>query len=262
MVKLQAHRGVSSEYPENTVAAFRASVEEGYDLIECDLKYTKDGEIVVLHDPTVNRTARKQNGESIADPLRIDHITLAEARELEYGAWKHERFKGEPIPTLAELLDFAAQSGIPIKIDNCWERFPDEIKESMFSQIEARGEAVKVGFTCAKLETLKLAADRFPNAMIHYDGGDLSRERLDQVAELAKGHPLAIWVCFDNDMTRWFQGTKATAEVCSFVRTYGELGVWILSRREELEPAIREFGAEIIETTGHIKPQWLEDFEA
>ena len=43
MIKLQAHRGVSSEYPENTLAAFRASVEQGYDIIECDPKYTKDG---------------------------------------------------------------------------------------------------------------------------------------------------------------------------------------------------------------------------
>lgn len=261
MVKLQAHRGVSSEYPENTLAAFWASVNEGYDLIECDLKFTKDGEIVVLHDPTVNRTARTKEGERIAEPLPIDRLTLAEARALEYGSWKAPDFRGEPIPTLAELLELAEKTGIPIKIDNCWERFPTEIKEKLFAAIAARGDRVRVGFTCAKLETLQLCAERFPSAMIHYDGGDLSRERLDRVAELTKEHPLAVWVCFDNEMTRWFQGTKASAEVCDLVRQYGELGVWILSRREELTPAIREFGAQIIETTGHIKPQWIKEFE-
>ena len=58
-------------------------------------------------------------------------------------------------------------------------------------------------------------------------------------------------------MTGWFKGTKATPEVCKFVRQYGELGVWILSKREELEVAVRDLDAEIIETTGHIKPEWL-----
>ena len=50
MKRLQAHRGVRSEYPENTIATFKASVDEGYDIIELDPKYTKDGKFVFLHD--------------------------------------------------------------------------------------------------------------------------------------------------------------------------------------------------------------------
>ena len=48
--KLQAHRGVSTDCPENTMAAFREAVSQGYDVIEFDPKFTRDGEIVVLHD--------------------------------------------------------------------------------------------------------------------------------------------------------------------------------------------------------------------
>ncbi len=257
MVKLQAHRGVSSEYPENTIAAFQASVDEGYDIIECDPKYTSDGEIVILHDKTLNRTARTANGEKLADPVEIYKISFAEARSYDYGLWKDEKFRGEKIPTLVELLDFAKETKIPIKIDNVWEKFPDEIKEKMFATIESYGDSVNIGFTCAKLDTLKLAAERFPAATLHYDGGDLSKETLDTVAEIAKGHKLFVWVCFDNDMTKWFKGSKATPELCNFVRQYGELGIWILSKRDELPAAINDFGAEIIETTGHIKPEWL-----
>lgn len=261
MIKLQAHRGVSSEYPENTMAAFRASVEQGYDLIEFDPKYTKDGKIVILHDWTVNRTGRLPDGSKPVEDTKICDLTFEEARALEYGSWFSPKFAGEQIPLLTDLLDFAKQTKIPLKVDNVWEHFPEHIREEMFAEIAAYGEDIKIGFTCAKLETLKIAAERFPYADIHYDGGDLSKERLDTVAELAKGHHLYVWVCFDNDMTKWFKGSKASAELCEFVNGYGELGIWILSKREELPSAICDFKAEIIETTGHIKPEWLNDFK-
>ncbi len=238
------------------MAAFAASVEQGYGLIECDLKYTADDELVLLHDQTVNRTARKANGEAFAEPMPIKELTLAEAREPEYGSWFSEKFKGERMPTLAELLAFAEQTQIPLKIDNCWEHFPEEITEKLFSAFDAVKGRVKFGFTCAKLQNLQAVAERFPDCTLHYDGGDLSEERLQAVAELAKGHELVIWVCYDNQMTKWFQGTKATPEICARVHRYGALGIWILSDREELAPAV-ELGADIIETTGHIKPEWL-----
>ena len=261
MIKLQAHRGVSSDFPENTMAAFRASVEQGYDLIEFDPKYTKDGKIVILHDRTLNRTARRSDGTALEQETFIYDITFEEARALEYGSWFSPEFTGEQIPLLTDLLDFAKQTKIPLKIDNVWESFPENIREEMFAEIAAYGEDIRIGFTCAKLETLKIAAERFPYADIHYDGGDLSKERLDEVAELARGHHLYVWVCFDNNMTKWFNGSKANAELCRFVNGYGELGIWILSKREELAPAVRDFNAEIIETTGHIKPEWLNEFK-
>ena len=258
MTKLQAHRGVCSEYPENTLAAFKASVEQGYEIIEFDPKYTKDGEIVILHDHTLNRTARR-NGEKLEGELKIKDVTLAEARELEYGSWFSSAFEGEKIPLLTDLLELAKESKIKLKVDNVWERFPEDIKEKMFSIIESYGEEIDIGFTCASLETMKTAAERFPRADIHYDGPDLSRERLEEVSKIAEGHHLYIWVCFDNPMTEWFKGTKASAEVCDFVKGYGELGVWILSERAELEIAVRELGAEVVETTGHIKPEWVKE---
>jgi len=260
MVKLQAHRGVSSEFPENTMSAFRASVEQGYDLIEFDPKYTKDGKIVILHDHTVNRTGRREDGTALCEPVRIYDITFEEAISLEYGSWFSSKFKGEKLPLLTELLDLAKETGIPLKVDNVWENFPEEIKEEMFCQIESYGEQINIGFTCARLDTMKVVAQRFPYADIHYDGGDLSRERLDEVSSIAQGHHLYIWVCFDNDMTKWFTGSKATKELCDFVSQYAETGIWILSKREELDPAIREFDASVIETTGHIKPEWVKNF--
>ena len=162
MAKLQAHRGVSSEYPENTMAAFRASVAEGYDYIEFDPKYTSDGEIVILHDHTLDRTARNSDGSRVEEGKKIYDTTLAEARSYDYGLWFDEKFKGEKMPLLRELLEYACEVGIPVKVDNVWEHFPIEMKEKMFSIIEEYSDRLKVGFTCAKLETLEMAAKRFP----------------------------------------------------------------------------------------------------
>lgn len=261
MIRLQAHRGVSSEYPENTLAAFETSVREGYDIVECDPKYTKDGELVILHDKTVNRTGRTDAGESLPEGLEIRELTLAQAKEIDVGLWKGEEFRGERIPTLAQALDFAAATGMPLKIDNCWEKFPEEIREKLLDEVERRGNTVKVGFTCAQPENLRIVAERFPACELHYDGGDLTSARLAEVAAIAKGHRLTIWVCFDNKMTGWFKGTKATREVCQRVAEYGEVGIWILSDPAELPAAIHDFGAKIIETTGHIKPEQVKQVE-
>ena len=91
-----AHRGYSAKYPENTIAAFRGGIEAGANGIEFDIHRCASGEIVVMHDATVDRTT---DGTG-----RIDQLTLSELRKLDAGSWKGERFAGEPIPTLDETL--------------------------------------------------------------------------------------------------------------------------------------------------------------
>jgi glycerophosphoryl diester phosphodiesterase len=99
-----AHRGSSEEYPENTLAAFRAARREGADLIEFDLHQTRDGHFVALHDKTLDRTtdAVQRVGRK---EVRVDALTLAEVRELDAGGWRGAQFAGERVPTLAETLE-------------------------------------------------------------------------------------------------------------------------------------------------------------
>ena len=65
--KLQAHKGVASECPENTMSAFRCAAVQGYDVIELDLEYTSDEKIVVMHDSYLNRTARNADGSELGE---------------------------------------------------------------------------------------------------------------------------------------------------------------------------------------------------
>ena len=91
-----AHRGASFDAPENTLAAFRLAWEQGADGIEGDFYLTADGEIVCLHDSDTGRTGGRK--------LSVGQSTLAELRKVDVGAWRGDKFRGEPIPTLAEVL--------------------------------------------------------------------------------------------------------------------------------------------------------------
>ena len=91
-----SHRGWQSEFPENTVPAFRAAVLMKAQMIEFDVRFTKDRQMVILHDWTVDRTS---NGTG-----RILDLTFDEVRALDFGGWKSPRFAGTQIPTLDEAL--------------------------------------------------------------------------------------------------------------------------------------------------------------
>ena len=255
-IRLQAHRGVSSEFPENTLSAFRAAVEEGYGIIELDPKYTSDNHIVILHDRTVNRTGRQADGSELPPDMKIAQVSFAQAREWDFGIWMAPDFRGEKLPSLEEVIDFIHGHDIAFKFDNVWESFPDAPRERFLTQLENAQLGGKLGFTCAQMERLQEIVQRFPEAEIHWDGTN-EEETLQRVAALAHGHRLTIWVCYDNEEAWWFKGAKATKELCSLAHRYGELGIWLLAKEENLEDTIRVFHADAIETTGDIKPSML-----
>jgi glycerophosphoryl diester phosphodiesterase len=90
-----AHRGASAMYPENTLRAFMAAADAGAEMCEFDVRMTRDGEIVVIHDATVNRTT---NGRG-----RVAAMDAEEVRRLDAGIRFGAEFAGERIPTLAEV---------------------------------------------------------------------------------------------------------------------------------------------------------------
>ena len=103
---LGGHRGDRKNYPENTMPAFIAIREMGADAIETDVRTTKDGHLVLIHDRDVKRTT---NGEGF-----VDQMTLAELRELDAGFWKDEKFVGTKIPTVEEFLEFISKTDLII----------------------------------------------------------------------------------------------------------------------------------------------------
>lgn len=101
---IQAHRGYSGKYPENTLLSFQKAIETGADIVEFDLHLSKDKELIVIHDLTVNRVT---DGTG-----RISELTKEEIKKLDAGTWFDSKFAGERIPTFSETLDLLKNQAI------------------------------------------------------------------------------------------------------------------------------------------------------
>lgn len=99
-----AHRGHSIEYPENTTAAYKKAIELGAEMIECDVNITRDGVLVMMHDPTLDRTT---NGTG-----RVNAATWDEIQRLDAGGKFNARFKGTPVPLTRDTLQLYREAGI------------------------------------------------------------------------------------------------------------------------------------------------------
>ena len=133
-----AHRGCWSKnaqgefiIPENSVAAVKEARRQGYEGIECDVHLTKDGKMVILHDATLNRTARRANDYSkLETPVRLADLTFEELRR-DYVLESEDPALRTPIPTLEELLAECRKQGmIPMLHSAVWESY--EVAQRMF----------------------------------------------------------------------------------------------------------------------------------
>lgn len=249
MIRLQAHRGVCTEYPENTMAAFRGAVEQGYEIIELDPAVTADGVFVVMHDRTINRTARRPEGNRIEEPVKISEITYEEASSYDYGMWFAPEFQGEKLPLLNEVLAFAKEADVLVKIDNKFRSFPEECMDSFFKLLRESG--ARIAMTCNSLELSEKVVAALPEAELHYDG-EVTEEALKVLHTLTD--KLTVWLPYQCKLTSWVRIPFVSAELCELVKKYAQLGIWILDSYEDFEAVSRMYQPDIVETPGHIKP--------
>jgi len=226
-----AHRGDSARFPENTLAAFASALELGVDLLEADVQLTGDGQVVVLHDATVDRTTDGRG--------RIGELTLEQVRTLCAGYPRRfgSEFAGERIPTLAELLELVRGRGRVM--------------------IEIKRESVADGDGADGVEARTIAAVRRAGlassvALISFDHRALLRCQA-QAPEITRGH--LFWT--DRPPLAPEQALAASREVGSALvmpekslitgalaeavqRAGMRLATWVVDDPEELR-ALRRF---------------------
>lgn len=103
-LRIIAHRGFSALAPENTLIALQKAIEYGAKYVEFDVHATSDGEFVIIHDDTVDRTTDGTGA--------VASMTLAQIKALDAGTWFHAKYAGTPIPTLDEWLIMCNKYGI------------------------------------------------------------------------------------------------------------------------------------------------------
>lgn len=151
-----AHRGASGHAPENTIAAFQRAVELGATFIETDLHLTRDARFVAIHDAILDRTT---NGHGA-----VREFTVAALKELDAGLWFDRQFMGQRIPTLEEVLDFAAKHDVvfylELKFEAAW-----SMHHTLAATIQSSGNAARTVVISFDPGTLKAMRQVDPSIM-------------------------------------------------------------------------------------------------
>ena len=103
------HRGAAAYAPENTLVGFQVAAQQGVTWVEFDVRLTKDGVPVLLHDDDLDRTT---NGVG-----PVANTTIDEIKKLDAGSWFDKKFTGQRVPTLAEALDVVHECGMTPNIE-------------------------------------------------------------------------------------------------------------------------------------------------
>ncbi len=214
-----AHRGASALAPENTMAAFERAIDLGADVVELDLHLTRDGELVVIHDDTLDRTTDGRGP--------VHERSLEELKRLDAGRWFGQAFVGQRIPTLSEVLDrFAKKLPLALEVKAGSTFFPgiEERVVAALRQHSAIEQAAVASFDHFALRRLKeieptlrtaalLVGRPVPMSAI---GGACAADAMALEASLvtkseveacrAAGLQLVVWVVNEPDQMRRFIG--------------------------------------------------------
>jgi len=149
-----AHRGSSQEAPENTLAAFNLAIHQGAPAIELDAQLSRDGQVIVIHDHSVDRTT---NGSGLVSELDLKAI-----KELDAGVKFSDEFRGESIPTLGEVFDAVGQKVlINVELKNDASPF-DDLPQKVAELVRKYNLQTRVMFSSFNPVALRKAKQELP----------------------------------------------------------------------------------------------------
>ena len=161
MTEIMAHRGSRINRPENTLTAFEEAVRVGADGIELDVHLSKDGQVVVLHDETLDRTT---DGSGF-----VHEWTLADLQQLDAGSWFDPAFSGQRIPSLAEVLDLLEALGFRGRLNIELKRGKNRgMEKKIHSLLEQKQRSFEVLFSSFSLRALWRLHRLLPGAEVAY----------------------------------------------------------------------------------------------
>ena len=191
-----AHRGISAKAPENTLASFEfAASVSGIDMIELDVRLSKEEEVIVLHDRTLQRTSTG-NG-----PAR--NYSLEEIRRFDAGSWFHPTFSEQRIPTLGEVFQRIGGKlwvDVEIKSDLLHREPPGLLEEKVIDAVHKYGMDDRVLFSSFDHRLLAAIKKKKPSAItgvlfnFSHDFGKMP-------SHLAKRVGASVFVCAKRELT-------------------------------------------------------------
>ncbi len=174
-MKIWAHRGASAYAPENTLEAFKLAAEMHSDGVELDVHLNANGEIVVLHDETIDRTS---NGSGV-----VGNMGLQELKQLDFGVL-FETFHDVKIPTLEEVYELLKETSLTVNVElkTNQNEYPG-IEQKCIQLAERMGMTERVLYSSFNFESLKRVKQHnpaLPVALLY------SKDEDETVIEVAK----------------------------------------------------------------------------
>jgi glycerophosphoryl diester phosphodiesterase len=174
-----AHRGASARAPENTLAAIRLAATEGARWVEVDVKLSRDGVCILMHDDLLGRTTSGR-GE-------VAQYDLDELQRLDAGSWFSRRFAGEPIPTLEQTLALCLELDLDLNLE--LKPCPGRQHETAIRTVETLRQHWPAGrpwplissFAVASLEEARLQAPEMPRGLLIGRPTRRGRDMLDRL---------------------------------------------------------------------------------
>ena len=160
-----AHRGASYYRPENTFSSFEEALRMGADMIELDVLFTKDNVPVVIHDEKLTRLAGTNEN--------ISNLTIAQLGRAEVGSWFDNKYKGEKIPTLSEVLNWANGKitlNIEVKTDAVSDNPEGGVEKKVIDlirQFKMESHVLLSSFDARALSRFKLLAPEIPSGYLY-----------------------------------------------------------------------------------------------
>lgn len=167
MTLIFGHRGAAGSYPENTMLAFKAAMDAGADGIELDVQMTKDGELVVIHDETVDRTT---NGSGFVKDLTYQEVTRLEAN------YKFPQYKSRAcIPSLKEVLEWVSSDQsfiVNIELKNTMIDYPklEEKTIELIHNYNLKAQVILSSFNHYSLVKCRNISPEVETAILYMEG--------------------------------------------------------------------------------------------
>jgi glycerophosphoryl diester phosphodiesterase len=217
-VMVIAHRGFSGQAPENTLASFKKAIELGSDMIELDVRFSKDGQVVVVHDDTIDRTT---NGRG-----KVSDYTLKELKQFDAGSWFLPQFSGEQIPTLKEVLELAKGRilvNIEIKNESLGQYAVTDLADRALREVKKAEMAEQVIFSSFYPSALARIKERDPRIWVAL----LYNRSWNYLPEITRGNPFSILNLRNSYLTK--------DKIAKIHREGMRVNVYTVNSEEEME---------------------------
>jgi glycerophosphoryl diester phosphodiesterase len=213
-----AHRGFSGAAPENTMTAFKKAIDLGVDMIELDVHLSKDGQVVVIHDDTLNRTT---NGKG-----KVASYTLNELKQLDAGSWFESQFSREWIPTLKEVLELSRGRtlvNVELKKGDLGQYTIMDLADRSLNEVKKMGMEEQVIFSSFDPSPLGGIKERNPRIQVTF----LYNKPWTSLQEVIGDRPFFILTCRKSVLTQ--------AHISKAHQEGIKVNVYTLNMEEEIE---------------------------